>query len=101
MDEGAPKRLSGLKKTDRKPALAVHRAYRWHIFAGKLVRGVRNEQACLTDSSIPDNDTLDGLHGSYTWAISNPVCEADSRKPTAQISPLKRPQQLLRRKPVH
>ena len=37
--------------------------YRWNIFRRKLVGCVRNQQTCLADGSVADDNAFDGLHG--------------------------------------
>lgn len=51
------------------------RTHRGDVFRGKLVCGVRDEQAGFTHSTVPHDNTLDGLHGCVSLFPAHPRSE--------------------------
>lgn len=61
--------------------------HRRNIFRGKLVCGVRNEQAGFTHSTVTNDNTLDGLHGCVSHSsllIQYLQQKSDTKGPTSQ-----------------
>lgn len=66
------------------------RTHRRNIFRGKLVCGVRDEQAGFTHSTVTDDNTLDGLHGCVSHSsllIQYLQHKSDTTGPMSQESP--------------
>lgn len=57
--------------------------HRGNIFRGKLVGGVRDEQAGFTHRTITDDNTLDGLH-SWVFKSSQLIQDLEHRRKKSQ-----------------
>lgn len=55
------KPMVGMSRNTRVPVGSS--TYRGHVFAGELIRCVRDEQTRLADGTVSNHDALDGLHG--------------------------------------
>lgn len=51
--------------------------HRGDVFGGELVRGVRDEQAGFTHSTVTHDNTLDGLHGCASLFPAHPRSAAE------------------------